>query len=60
MKEWIQNVYGDEDKLSYDSLRKAVRESWDAISSEQLGGLIDYMHDRCVAVQMANGMYTKY
>ena len=31
MKDWIQMQYGDQDKLSYDNLRKAVREAWDAL-----------------------------
>ena len=36
MKDWIQMQYGDQDKLSYDNLRKAVREAWDALTAEQL------------------------
>ncbi len=43
MKDWIQEHYGDQNKFSYNTLRKAVREAWDA---EQLEELIDSMHDR--------------
>ena len=60
MKNWIQLHYGDEDKLSYESLRQAVREAWDAIHGEQFDELIDSMNDRCEAVIRAKGMYTKY
>ena len=60
MKNWIQEHYGDQDKLSYNTLRKAVREAWDAVTSEQLDALIDEMHDRCKAVIIAEGRHTKY
>ena len=60
MKDWIQEHYGDQDKLSYDTLRKAVREAWDAVTPEQLDALIDGMHDRCEAVILAEGKQTKY
>lgn len=60
MKDWIQEFYGDEDKLSYDTLRKAVKEAWDAVTEEQLNKLIKSMHNRCQAVINVNGMQTKY
>ena len=60
MKNWIQLHYGDEDKLSYDQMRQAVREAWDAITPEQLDDLIDTMHDRSQAVIDAEGKHTKY
>ena len=60
MKDWIQEHYGDQDKLSYNTLRKAVREAWDAVTPEQLDALIDEMHDRCEAVIIAEGRHTKY
>ena len=60
MKDWIQEYYGDEDKLSYDTLRKAVKEAWDAVTVEQLHDLIKSMRARCQAVIDANGMQTKF
>ena len=60
MKEWIQEHYGDEEKLSYDRLRQAVREAWDSITEEQFGSLLDSMHDRCQAVINANGLFTRF
>jgi hypothetical protein len=60
MKDWIQQNYGDQDKLSYDRQRMAVREAWGSVLSEQLGELIDSMKDRCQAVIDADGRYTRY
>ncbi len=60
MKNWIQLHYSDEDKLSYDSLRQAVREAWNAVTPNQLDELINSMHDRCQAVMDAQGGHTKY
>lgn len=60
MKNWIQEHYGDRDKLSYDTLRQAVREAWDAVTPRQLNQLIDSMKARCQAVITANGGQTKY
>ena len=60
MKDWIQEHDGDEDKLSYNTLRKAAREAWDAVTPEQLDALIDEMHDRCLAVIIAEGRHTEY
>ena len=50
----------DQDKLSYDNLRKAVREAWDALTAEQLDVLGFSMSDRCQAVIDADGKHTKY
>jgi transposase len=55
MKDWIQEHYGDQDKLSYNTLRKAVREAWDAVTPEQLNELIESMRARCQAVIAADG-----
>ena len=59
MKEWIQHTYGDK-RLSYDKLRKAVKEAWDAITEEQLRELIAGMKERCQAVIDANGGHIPY
>lgn len=58
MKDWIQDRYG-EGRLSYDRLRQAVKEAWEAVCQDQLEELIDSMHDRCQAVIDANGMHWK-
>jgi hypothetical protein len=60
MKNWIQLHYRDEDKLSYDRLRQAVREAWDAITSSQLDSLIESMSKRCQAVIDVEGRHIKY
>jgi hypothetical protein len=48
MKDWIYKHYPE--KLSYDVLRRAVREAWDAILPEELEALVDSMTARCQAV----------
>jgi len=60
MKDWIQEHYGDQDKLSYNTLRNAVREAWDAVTPEQLDELIGSMPARCQAVIDADGKQTGY
>ena len=59
-KDWTQEHYGNQDKLSYNTLRKAVREAWNAVTPEQLDALIDEMHDRCEAVIIAEGRHSRY
>ena len=56
MKNWIQGHYGNQDKLSYDTLRKAVGEAWDAVTSDQLDGLINkcLIVARPLLIQMEN------
>jgi hypothetical protein len=46
--------------MSYDMLRKAVKEAWDSISAYQLSELIDTMHQRCQDVINAEGNHTKW
>ena len=41
MKDWIQELYDDQDKLSYNTRRKALREAWDAVTPEQQDELLD-------------------
>jgi hypothetical protein len=55
MKDWIYKHYPE--KLSYDVLRRAVREAWDAIPPEELEALVDSMTARCQAVIDANGLH---
>jgi hypothetical protein len=45
MKDWIYKHCPE--KMSYDVLRRAVREAWDAIPPEEFGSLIDSMPVRC-------------
>ncbi len=44
---------------TYNTLRIAVREAWDAVVAEQLDALIDEMQDRCQAVIDKDGKHTK-
>ena len=57
MKNYIQENY--EEKLSYDKLRVAVKEAWEAVEEDKLAELLSSMHLRCEAVIAAHGMYTK-
>ena len=58
MKDYIQEHFGE--KMSYDALRAAVREAWEAVPQSYLTELIGSMRERCQAVIKANGMHTKY
>jgi hypothetical protein len=46
--------------MSYDQLRKAVSEAWEAVPDSFLLKLLRSMRERCQAVINANGMHTKY
>ena len=59
MKDYIEEKFGDV-SLSYDRLRVAVQEAWEAITEERLSDLIDSMSERCQDVVNANGMHTKW
>ena len=58
MKDYIQNHFGE--RMSYDRLRRAVREAWEAVPQEYLTELLESMPKRCQAVIDANGMHTKW
>jgi hypothetical protein len=45
---------------SYRSLRDVVEEAWDSITVATIQKLIREMGDRCIAVTLAEGGYTKY
>jgi DDE superfamily endonuclease/Helix-turn-helix domain len=59
---WMKDYIGRHfpAKMSYDQLRAAVKEAWEAIPEDFLRDLVYSMHDRCLAVIDANGMHTKY
>jgi transposase len=59
MKDYIENKWGDR-QLSYDDLRGAVKEAWEAVTAEQLTDLLDSMQARCQDVIDAQGGYTKW
>ncbi len=58
MKDYLAAHFPE--KMSYDRLREAVKEAWEAIKSDVFFDLLATMHDRCQAVIDANGMHTKY
>jgi transposase len=58
MKDYIQEHFGE--RLSYDALRRAVNEAWEAIEESYLTELLSKMRARCQAVIDANGMHIKY
>jgi hypothetical protein len=57
MKQWIQQHYPE--KMSYDRLRKAIREAWEkAIAEEYLNELLDTMQKRCEDVYLPESTST--
>jgi hypothetical protein len=58
MKDYIQEHFPE--KMSYDRLRAAVKEAWEAVPDEYLNELLDSMPACCEAVIKANGMYTRF
>jgi hypothetical protein len=58
MKDYIQEHFGE--RLSYDALRRAVNEAWEAIEESYLTELLFKIRARCQAVIDADGMHTKY
>ena len=58
MKDYIAHNFSD--NLSYDALRAAVKEAWEAIGQDTLRELVASMPERCQAVIDANGLYTPY
>ncbi len=60
IKNWIQEHYDNQNKLFYNTLWKAVRKVWNAVTFEQLKKLIDSMHDQCEIVIAAERKQTKF
>jgi hypothetical protein len=58
MKNYLQENYPE--KMSYDSLRVAVKTAWEVVGASELDSLIAQMPDRCQAVIDANGLFTRY
>ena len=50
-----RTLYGEQ--FTYDTLRKAVKEAWDAIPEDFLRELIQGMPGRCQKVKDTNGMH---
>lgn len=59
MKDYIENKWGDK-QLSYDQLRIAVKEAWEAVTELQLQDLVASMSIRCQDVIIAQGGHTKW
>jgi transposase len=59
MKDYIQKHYPEVHR-SYPQLRKVVQEAWDSITHATIQELIKGMGNRCIAVILAEGGYTKY
>lgn len=57
MKDWLMEHY-PEDDLSYERLRQAVQEAWEAVGADYLEEMILTMPERCKAVVLADGRYT--
>ena len=59
MKDWIQDRYDDELR-TYDALRKAIQEAWEAVPESFLQEKIEEMPERCKAVERAQGGPTRW
>jgi transposase len=61
MKDWIHWHYTEDQlKNSYDKLKQAVYNAWNAIPESLLASIIDTMHERCQDVINADGGHTKW
>ena len=63
MKDDIQTRYPEFEngrQISQQTLRRAIREAWDSISSDELGQFVASMPARCHAVVEAEGGPTSY
>ena len=58
MKNYLQDNYPE--NMSYDRLRKAVKDAWEKIGRVELEELINSMQARCQAVIDTKGLFTKY
>jgi hypothetical protein len=59
MKDWIQDCY-DDTLTSYDGLRKAIEEAWEAVPAEYFMELLKKMREHCQAVINAKGEHTRF
>jgi hypothetical protein len=59
MKAWIWDNY-PKDQMSYNQLRKVVKEAWEAVPEDFLIELLRSMKACCEAVITANRMHIKY
>ena len=48
------------EKMSYDMLRRAVKEAWEAVPDDFLQKLVGSMTDRMEALKDAKGMHIAY
>ena len=58
MKNYLQDNYPE--KMSYNRLREAVKDSQEKVGSFAFRELIESMPARCKAVIDADGLFTKY
>jgi hypothetical protein len=59
MKDYLEKRYPEVHR-SYPRLRRAIQEAWESITHARIQELIQEMGDRCIAVILADGGYTKY
>ncbi|RPA75591.1 hypothetical protein BJ508DRAFT_214367 [Ascobolus immersus RN42] len=60
MKSKIDKVLPEQKNVPYERLRAVVREAWDSLTEEDFREVMGTMHQRCLDVIAANGMYTKW
>jgi hypothetical protein len=59
MKDWLMEHYPNPN-LSYDQLRQAVHEAWQAVGQDYVEEMLLTMPLRCQAVIDANGLFTPW
>lgn len=60
MKDYIEDKWGDVEKVSYDELRRQVNEAWEKLPIDFLQELLASMPKRCQDVIDAEGRHTKW
>ena len=58
IKDYIEKDFPE--KMSYDTLRKAVKEAWEAVPDTFLRKLVESMEERMKALQLAKGMHIPF
>jgi len=58
MKNYLQDNFPEH--MSYDRLRKVVKEAWNSVGEHEFRELVESTPARCQAVIDANGLFTKY
>lgn len=58
IKNYFQDNYPE--IMSYNHLREAVKDAWEKVGEQEFRTLIESVPERCLAVEKAEGRFTKY